>query len=131
LECFYESKEFAVFSQVEATLRHKLSSPFHLAAAPEQQPSPRLSCSRSKQNGSRLKGKEKRQTLKNTYESLGVGGKKRIVNYLFQMFVDPFCESFLLDCISFVCGGREKNPRKRKNALIFGCWRKKSEEKER
>lgn len=37
---------------------------------------------------------------------------KRIVNYLFQMFVDPFCESFLLDCIAFICGERKRRIRK-------------------
>ena len=28
--------------------------------------------------------------------------KMILISYLFQMFVDPFCESFLLYCISLV-----------------------------
>ena len=39
------------------------------------------------------------------------------------MFVDPFRESFLLDCIAFICGKRKRNFAKResnKNCINFG-----------
>jgi hypothetical protein len=36
------------------------------------------------------------------------------------MFVDPFCESFLLDCIAFVCGRKNERGEGRKRfALVI------------
>lgn len=47
--------------------------------------------------------KNKNKVDKCTCTSNGIQNKKKIFFYLFQVFVDPFCECFLLNCIAFIC----------------------------
>lgn len=94
---------------------------------------PRRFCETKKKELKRVKRKDskywthstKRHGTQNTY-SIEIENE-RIVNYLFQMFVDPFCESFLLDCIAFICWGEkgERISQKRKNCIssVFFCFR--------
>lgn len=55
-----------------------------------------------KLNKKKKKQRKATHNIAQNYKKEKFKVNKKIVNYLFQMFVDPFCESFLLDCIAFV-----------------------------